>query len=323
MLPLLSLLLPLLLPLLPSLHAANIPALPSGWTYVGCLYEGDGQRILNQTYYWVEKMTLSICVQYCASQGMPMAALEAHDQCFCGKSLTYVQPVDDAICNYTCPGDTSQMCGGWGYMTLFSLASQDPRISAGLISSSSTKASSTSAAAATTTPAASSSASPSQVVVTSVVSAQGETTTVVVTNGNPSSTSLDSSGSAPSPGAASLSLSSSDTSSDAGSSISPSSSASSSDGVGSSSEASSGTGGSSGAGGSTASTGTTQPSLPTASAAATGGSPRFKDSSQAVVFGVYASSGALSTLTTAIGPLGLAGVLGGVALGHLGIWTLL
>ena len=26
--------------------AANIPSLPSGWSYTGCLYEGNGQRIM-------------------------------------------------------------------------------------------------------------------------------------------------------------------------------------------------------------------------------------------------------------------------------------
>ncbi|OCF32028.1 hypothetical protein I316_06184 [Kwoniella heveanensis BCC8398] len=72
------------LALMPISKAAKIPALPSGWTYVGCLYEGEGQRMLNSSEY-----------------------------------------------------HKTQMCGGWGYMTLFSTTATDPSGGGSKVSSSS------------------------------------------------------------------------------------------------------------------------------------------------------------------------------------------
>ncbi|WVQ99037.1 hypothetical protein IAU59_006169 [Kwoniella sp. CBS 9459] len=112
-----------------STQAAKIPSLPNDWTYVGCLLEGEGQRMLNASeYLWgMEGMTLRMCVDHCVDQGLPMAGLENYDQCFCGTTLKYYQPVSESNCNYPCGGDKTQMCGGWAYMTLFSTTDKNPR----------------------------------------------------------------------------------------------------------------------------------------------------------------------------------------------------
>ncbi|KAK4689113.1 hypothetical protein P7C73_g999, partial [Tremellales sp. Uapishka_1] len=105
---------------------ANVGPLPSGWAYVGCLYEGDGIRILNQTYYPTPALTPDFCATYCGDQGLPYAAMEIGNQCFCGDALALVQASPESECSFPCGGDSSLVCGGYAYMTLLSLLTDIP-----------------------------------------------------------------------------------------------------------------------------------------------------------------------------------------------------
>ncbi|ODO02902.1 hypothetical protein I350_05744 [Cryptococcus amylolentus CBS 6273] len=176
-----------LLTFIPLVLAVNVPTLASGWEYVGCLYEGEGQRILNWTIYPSSGMTPVVCVTYCNNQGLPFAGLADADQCMCGSRLSNFQRVDEKNCNYTCAGNAQYECGGWGYISFYSLASKNPdpdATSSTIVTTSSAKAGQTStvvtsAAAGTTT--VKEEAQTQTVVVTSVAT-DGEASGQVVTS---------------------------------------------------------------------------------------------------------------------------------------------
>ncbi|KAI9637824.1 WSC domain-containing protein [Dioszegia hungarica] len=114
-----------------TLAAANIPSLPTGWSYMGCMLEGTDEsfRLLyNDDFTRDSAMTIRLCVDTCANRGMPYAGLQNGDQCFCGTSLAANNPGADSECNSPCSGDSSQPCGGHvSWMTLLRYAAPVPR----------------------------------------------------------------------------------------------------------------------------------------------------------------------------------------------------
>ncbi|ODN88452.1 hypothetical protein L198_06724 [Cryptococcus wingfieldii CBS 7118] len=162
-----------LLTFIPLVLAVNVPTLASGWEYVGCLYEGEGQRILNWTIYPSSGMTPAVCVTYCNNQGLPFAGLADADQCMCGSKLSNFQRVDERNCNSTCAGNAQYECGGWGYISFYSLASKNPDPDA---TSSTTVTTSSAKAVQTSTVVTSAAAG------TTTVKEEAQTQTVVVTS---------------------------------------------------------------------------------------------------------------------------------------------
>ncbi|TYJ54356.1 hypothetical protein B9479_005022 [Cryptococcus floricola] len=280
-----------LLTFIPLVLAVNVPTLASGWEYVGCLYEGEGQRILNWTIYPSSGMTPAVCVTYCNNQGLPFAGLADADQCMCGSKLSNFQRVDEKNCNSTCAGNAQYECGGWGYISFYSLASKNPdpdATSSTIVATSSAKAVQTSTvvasagAGAGTTTTVKEEAQTQTVVVTSVAT-DGEASGQVVT-----STMVVSSAETTSEVVAAAEASTTPTSTD-GASTAEAPSGSSQD---SSSAASSATGGPTFSSASSSSLSTTSASsssnlLPTYHASSTlfpSGTPRLKTPS--VIFGL-------------------------------------
>lgn len=89
-------------------------------TYWGC-WSDQTQRTLTNMTYQSDANTIELCTQTCADGGNTIAGLEATNQCYCGTSLGYqAQQVVDSSCQYSCPGNSSQICGGYNRLSLFS-----------------------------------------------------------------------------------------------------------------------------------------------------------------------------------------------------------
>ncbi|GFZ45858.1 hypothetical protein JCM24511_03590 [Saitozyma sp. JCM 24511] len=129
---------------------------PTGWTYEGCLYDNKSNRALNSTFYALNTMTNEICRAYCGSYGFTYAgmvriadahALEVGWQCFCGSSFLYYTVQSESNCNTSCYGDSTELCGGSGYMTLFLLSFDNSATGAATAGTTSTTSAAAAAAA--------------------------------------------------------------------------------------------------------------------------------------------------------------------------------
>jgi hypothetical protein len=94
-----------------------------GFTYQGCFVDGVNGRILSHQEPDNQALTQESCVAACAAAGYTIAAMEYSVQCFCdtaiynGGALAPVQ----ADCNDPCKGNSAEMCGGNGRMTLYAI----------------------------------------------------------------------------------------------------------------------------------------------------------------------------------------------------------
>ncbi|KAF8956484.1 WSC domain-containing protein [Flammula alnicola] len=91
--------------------AAHGPA--AGWTYVGCYTDIASSRTLLETSTINAQMTPYMCTTFC--QGANSSALTVCDFNIQGTA----RKVNDTECNYGCGGDTSYICGGAGYVSIY------------------------------------------------------------------------------------------------------------------------------------------------------------------------------------------------------------
>lgn len=88
-------------------------------TYWGC-WSDQNPPSLNNMIYQDNANTIELCTQACAAGGNTIAGLEG-SQCFCGSSLGYLaQQVIESSCNTVCPGNASEICGGYQRLSIFS-----------------------------------------------------------------------------------------------------------------------------------------------------------------------------------------------------------
>lgn len=95
----------------------DVAKLSSDWSYVGCVEESDGGRLLSGFgFASTLQNSISVCTAICGQMGYSMAGAEFGQECYCGNSFTGDggQVFADSECNLPCPGDSSQSCGnGW------------------------------------------------------------------------------------------------------------------------------------------------------------------------------------------------------------------
>ncbi|KXJ88041.1 hypothetical protein Micbo1qcDRAFT_124031 [Microdochium bolleyi] len=98
-------------------------ATATSWTSYGCWQDGPGPRILPQ-YQAPDNsnMTRESCIQLCSSMNYTISGTEYYRQCFCGNAIYNggKQAPDESGCQTACSGDSSTMCGGAGYLSIYS-----------------------------------------------------------------------------------------------------------------------------------------------------------------------------------------------------------
>ncbi|KAH8812150.1 WSC domain-containing protein, partial [Xylogone sp. PMI_703] len=94
----------------------------SQYTAKGCYSEGVGYRAVTYRQNQLASSTLTTeqCLLACGNQYYPLAATEYHGECYCGYMLQGGSaPADSSHCNTACNGDSSEICGGSSYLSLY------------------------------------------------------------------------------------------------------------------------------------------------------------------------------------------------------------
>ncbi|VDO47442.1 unnamed protein product [Onchocerca flexuosa] len=87
--------------------------------YMGCFKDSLNSRLLNGHLYNLKNNSASYCINMCLRAGYSFAAIEYHNECFCGDTLTNVFSLPDISCEqYHCDDDNS-FCGGYNAAAVY------------------------------------------------------------------------------------------------------------------------------------------------------------------------------------------------------------
>ena len=107
-----------------SIGSSAATGLPTGWAYYGCYVDGVNGRILqNQQPDNTAGNTIESCVALCAGQGYSIAGTEYSVQCFCGNAIYNggALAAQQSDCNSACSGNSNEMCGAGGRLSVYSM----------------------------------------------------------------------------------------------------------------------------------------------------------------------------------------------------------
>lgn len=114
-------------PQLAAVPKVQTTGLPSTWAYQGCYADSIGVRDTGATGRETDftNLTATECLNTCQSAGYNAGGMEYSSQCFCGTIDTFnsVNPalLGDSSCNMACSGDATQLCGGAGAISFYTL----------------------------------------------------------------------------------------------------------------------------------------------------------------------------------------------------------
>jgi hypothetical protein len=96
-------------------------------SYLGCFKDqgdpfGTRGRDLDGKFVSDSSMTVQKCLSICASEGYPYAGVEYGNQCFCGRSYGKFGKAKN--CDMRCSGNSSEICGGFWAIGVYSVPRQ-------------------------------------------------------------------------------------------------------------------------------------------------------------------------------------------------------
>jgi hypothetical protein len=101
-------------------------AAATGWKLLGCYTDTVAARTLPvgvPVAGGAAAMTPQLCTAACQAAGYVLSGTEYSDECYCGNTLQNgggPAPDGNALCDMTCDGDKTQICGGPNRLTLYS-----------------------------------------------------------------------------------------------------------------------------------------------------------------------------------------------------------
>ncbi|XP_063956597.1 uncharacterized protein LOC129263041 [Lytechinus pictus] len=105
-----------------------------GDNYRGCHGDLPADRVLRDGILFTDpNMTIPLCIQYCnavTSSYYVYAGVENADECFCGEfSDCFIRHgiASDRDCQIPCRGDSTESCGGLGYISVFAINTDKSR----------------------------------------------------------------------------------------------------------------------------------------------------------------------------------------------------
>ncbi|KAL8778640.1 MAG: hypothetical protein Q9213_007330 [Squamulea squamosa] len=91
------------------------------WKAAGCFLDALNPRSLGkQPEWWGQSISSSNCVEHCDSIHAKYAGTENGGQCFCGNEIVN-SASHPGKCTSKCVGDSSEICGGPGHLSIYSL----------------------------------------------------------------------------------------------------------------------------------------------------------------------------------------------------------
>ncbi|CAM9751286.1 unnamed protein product, partial [Ectocarpus sp. 6 AP-2014] len=88
-------------------------------SFVGCYQDESDARIMELALTDSSSMTMEMCEAECT--GNTFFGMQYGRECFCGGSSTdLLEHGESSACNYECPGDSDQVCGGFYAMSVYS-----------------------------------------------------------------------------------------------------------------------------------------------------------------------------------------------------------
>ncbi|KAI4210106.1 MAG: hypothetical protein LQ351_007008 [Letrouitia transgressa] len=105
-----------------GLVPAQVNSKSGVWHAAGCYLDALNPRSLGgNPEWWGQPITSTNCVQHCDSLGKKYAGTENEGQCFCGDKLIGSQ-LKPGKCTSKCNGNKNEICGGPGYLSIYSLS---------------------------------------------------------------------------------------------------------------------------------------------------------------------------------------------------------
>ncbi|RDW73720.1 hypothetical protein BP5796_07162 [Coleophoma crateriformis] len=91
----------------------------SGYDHQGCYIDSEdgaapSARGLPVLAYRRKDNTIESCLTACKASGFKYFGVEYGSECWCGNRIkrTSILAADQSSCNYPCPGNPSELCGG-------------------------------------------------------------------------------------------------------------------------------------------------------------------------------------------------------------------
>ncbi|OQN97693.1 hypothetical protein B0A48_16013 [Cryoendolithus antarcticus] len=107
----------------PAAGPSQVPSnLPSGWSFQSCYNDNPGNRILSKQQPNSDTMEIESCISACSGAGYSIAGMEYSHECYCDNALASYASIasSQSNCNMACSGDSTELCGGAGAISVFS-----------------------------------------------------------------------------------------------------------------------------------------------------------------------------------------------------------
>jgi hypothetical protein len=93
--------------------------LPAGWSSVGC-FTDSYSRTFNTQLWSASNNSDTSCLTACKTRGYAYAGTESSQECYCSATAPASGlAASSADCNYPCPADGTQICGGQWRLSAF------------------------------------------------------------------------------------------------------------------------------------------------------------------------------------------------------------
>lgn len=100
-------------------HVVQSPL--AGWNPIGCYNDTGNPRTLLAVTHSSAEMTPAQCLAYGGNGSYPYCGVEDGNQCYCGYSIqSSATPANVNECNMTCAGNSTQTCGGFWKIFIYS-----------------------------------------------------------------------------------------------------------------------------------------------------------------------------------------------------------
>lgn len=90
---------------------------PEPGQYIGCFKDTSAFDLDGFLVKWPTNNTPQHCMATCSVLGFRYAAVQYGESCLCGQNYGRYGPADN--CDYPCPGDGNQMCGGYSANSIY------------------------------------------------------------------------------------------------------------------------------------------------------------------------------------------------------------